>query len=66
VYKFENISDINFSYFLSYPDHPGKMFEENGNQINIIFSKRNPAQILTGSNEGKLNIVYRILLFILE
>jgi hypothetical protein len=51
---FAHISDIDFSYFPGKPDHPGKLFESNGNKIKIIFSKRNPADLFTGEDRGKL------------
>jgi len=52
---FPYITDVNFSYLPGIPDDDAQEFEhENGNDMKIIFSKRNPATRLTGSDVNKL------------
>jgi len=46
-----SISDIHFSWF---PEDLQSKFDETTNQIKISFSKRNPADQLTGNDVGKL------------
>jgi hypothetical protein len=53
------ISDIDFSWFPAQYQTIGgignlQMFNANSNQIKIHFSKRNPADLLTGNDAGKL------------
>jgi len=55
--KLDSIADINFSWFTKPDNSPfanDQVIQRNGNTIKIHFSHRNPADKLTGQDEGKL------------
>jgi hypothetical protein len=54
--KYTNISDINFAHFKNRPDSEEKL-RTNYNDINVHFSQRNPADVLTGKDRKKLLVV---------
>lgn len=55
--EFENVSDINFSWFKQKGLTCGKEDQEFRKKIKIVFSKRNPAAKLEGADAGKMLIV---------